>query len=149
EDLLRTGYVFRPAAARREFQMGDLRQRMNSGVGAPRAADLDLSIEEIFSGLAQFTGDRAGVRLLLPSAVTSAVVFKGEFPGSHLNIPPIDLHSAFRLWLDHRRAVAFAPLSARGAEVLPPLARRVDRLTTVFGDALADCGQHGRVYRNA
>src|SRR5215510_10399617 len=83
EDLLRTGNVFRPASARREFQMGDLRQRMNSGVGAPRAADLDLSIEEIFSGLAQFAGDRARVRLLLPSAVARAVVFKGEFPGFH------------------------------------------------------------------
>jgi hypothetical protein len=63
--------------------MGDLRQSVNAGVSAPGAADLDLSIEEIFSGLAQFTGDRARVRLLLPSAVTRAVVFKPKFPREH------------------------------------------------------------------
>src|SRR5215475_7700733 len=83
EDLLRTGNVFRPAPARREFQMGGLRQSVNAGVGAPGAADLDLSIEETLGGLAQFAGDRARVRLLLPSAVTRAVVFKREFPRFH------------------------------------------------------------------
>src|SRR5262250_2411055 len=83
EDLLRAWDVFRPAPARRESQMGDLRQSVNAGVGAPGAADLDLSIEEIFSGLAQFAGDRARIRLLLPSAVTRAVVFKRDFPCAH------------------------------------------------------------------
>src|SRR5262245_17200887 len=83
EDLLRAWDVFRPAPARREFQMGHLRQSVNAGVGAPGAADLDLSIEEIFSGLAQFADDRARIRLLLPSAVTSAVVFKRDFPCTH------------------------------------------------------------------
>ena len=66
--------------------MGDLRQRVNAGVGAPGAADLDLSIEKIFSGPAQFAGDSARICLLLPAAVTTAVVFKCEFPGSHSSI---------------------------------------------------------------
>src|SRR5215470_14156017 len=59
EDLLRARDVFRPASARRESQMGDLRQSVNSGVSAPGAADLDLSIEETLGSLAQFAGDRA------------------------------------------------------------------------------------------
>src|SRR5262245_53121864 len=83
EDLLRAWDVFRPASARRESQMGDLRQGMNSRVSAPGPADLDLSIEEALGGLAQFAGDRAGVRLLLPAAVTRAVVFKRKFPSFH------------------------------------------------------------------
>src|SRR5262245_40419588 len=83
EDLLRARDVFRPASARREAQMGDLRQSVNSGVSAPGAPDLDLSIEEALGDLAQFAGDRAGVRLLLPSAITRAVVFKRDFPGFH------------------------------------------------------------------
>src|SRR5262245_51684160 len=76
EDFMRAGNVFRSAAARREFQMGYLRQRVNARVSAPRAADLDPAIEEIFSGLAQFAGDRARIQLLLPPAVTRAVVFE-------------------------------------------------------------------------
>src|SRR6266498_1220545 len=35
-------------------------------------------------------------------------------------IPSINLHPALCLWLDHRRAVAFAPLSARRGALLPP-----------------------------
>src|SRR5262249_28244491 len=84
EDLLRAGNVLRPASARREFQVGDLRQRVDSGVRAPRAPDLDLAVEEILGGLMQFSGHGAPVRLLLPAAVTRAVVFEREFPGFHM-----------------------------------------------------------------
>src|SRR5262249_18744536 len=47
------------------------------------------------------------------------------------------------------RVVAFALFAARCAEILPPLARRVDCLAAVPGDALADRGQHGRIDRHA
>src|SRR5262247_3980722 len=60
---------------------------------------------------------------LLPSKL-----YTGLSTAIQLNMPSINLHSALRLRLDHRRAVAFAPFAARGAEILPPLARSVDGL---------------------
>src|SRR5262245_39947302 len=56
---------------------------MNARVGAARAAYFDRPPEELFGGFAHLAGDGAGIRLLLPAAVTSALVFKCDFPRYH------------------------------------------------------------------
>jgi hypothetical protein len=64
-------------------QMRDLRERMDSSVGAPRSAQVDFFAKVIFRRNAQRTLHRAALFLLLPAQVPRTFVLDRQFPGRH------------------------------------------------------------------
>jgi hypothetical protein len=66
---------------------------------------------------------------------------------SFLNVPAINLHPAFRIMFDQDGIFTLALIGCSTAEIFLPLARRVNRLAAVTGDALPHGAQYGGVDR--
>src|SRR3954464_6009017 len=66
-----------------DIAMRDLPQRMNAGVGAPRAVDANLLAADCLDRVFQRTLHRRRVVLDLPAAKRCAVIFDDEFVAGH------------------------------------------------------------------
>jgi hypothetical protein len=62
-----------------DFDVCNLPERMNARVGSAGALHLNLAMKNSVDGLAQLAHHGARVLLLLPSAVSRAVVLKKKF----------------------------------------------------------------------
>ena len=66
------------------LQVGNLRERMNTGVGSARAADRNLGFEQFPRRARERSRNRAiRVFLRLPAAIAGAVVFERQLPCRH------------------------------------------------------------------
>jgi hypothetical protein len=73
--------------ARADIEMGDLRQRMDPGVGPPRSVQLEvLPPGDRANGPIDLTLDGAGVLLDLPTAVARSGVLDGQLETRHADI---------------------------------------------------------------
>lgn len=61
------------------FDMRNLTERVNTGIGAACTLHVDVSVEDNHGGLSQLSHDGASVLLLLPAAVARAIVFEKQF----------------------------------------------------------------------
>ena len=88
--------VDRHRAAR--LQMRDLGERMDAGVGAARAAEIDAFAHRLLDRAPELARDRPGVLLLLPAAVARALVLERQLPGRHapISLRPISLRGVYR-----------------------------------------------------
>jgi hypothetical protein len=59
--------------------MGDLSERVDAGIRAAGPVDVDIAVEDNARGLSQLSHDGSSVFLLLPAAVSRAIVFKKNF----------------------------------------------------------------------
>src|SRR5262245_41613124 len=66
-----------------DFDVGDLTERMDTGVGSAGALHLDIALEYFLSGLSQLAHHGASVLLFLPAAVPAAIVFEQELECGH------------------------------------------------------------------
>src|SRR6185436_10614772 len=67
-----------------DFEMGNLAEGVNTCIRAPGAVQFHIPVKHADGRFTEFSHHRAGVFLLLPPAVTRAVVFEYEFEDDQL-----------------------------------------------------------------
>lgn len=76
----------RTASPTRKFDVRNLRQGVDSGIGSPRPTKFERPLEEGLRCPVKLSPDRSRIRLRLPSTVSRTVIFKGYFKCPHNKI---------------------------------------------------------------